>query len=240
MYHLNSFKLLITSSLLLLIAQAEAGVTIQGTRIIFPANAQSVSVQLDNSFDTPALLQTWIDTGDINTIPDATKIPFVLTPELTRIEPHSGQVIRIIPTHEPALPQDRESIFWFNLLDIPPQSKGNEGKNSLSFNVRTRIKLFYRPSSLKMSQEAAFKSVKFNYNNTSGMLVVTNNTPYYMNFEKIGFNTGKRLLQVSSPMLTPPFTSKDIKAKTLTSKIQSIDYTLINDMGGYFNGSYKL
>src|SRR5690606_17304236 len=126
-----------------------AGVTIDGTRIIFPSNAKSISVQLRNGVSTPALVQTWIDDGDMNEIPDADKIPFILTPPLTRVEPHKGQVIRILPTGSPGLPQDRESLFWFNMLDIPPDDPEYSGKNILTFNVRTRIKLFYRPANLK-------------------------------------------------------------------------------------------
>src|SRR5690606_22434537 len=69
-----------------------AGVTIDDTRIIFPSNAKSISVQLRNGVSTPALVQTWIDDGDINEIADADKIPFILTPPLTRVEPHKGRL----------------------------------------------------------------------------------------------------------------------------------------------------
>ncbi len=75
-----------------------AGVTIDGTRIIFPSNAKSISVQLRNGLSTPALVQTWIDNGDIDQIPNADQIPFVLTPPLSRVEPNRGQIIRIIPS----------------------------------------------------------------------------------------------------------------------------------------------
>ena len=85
-----------------------AGVTIDGTRIIFPSNAKSISVQLRNGFSTPALVQTWIDNGDIDQIPNADQIPFVLTPPLSRVDPNRGQIISIIPTGSPSLPQDRE------------------------------------------------------------------------------------------------------------------------------------
>ena len=140
-----------------------AGVTIDGTRIIFPSNAKSISVQLRNGLSTPALVQTWIDNGDIDQIPNADQIPFVLTPPLSRVEPNRGQIIRIIPTGSPSLPQDRESLFWFNMLDIPPDDPQYVGKNLLTFNVRTRIKLFYRPSNLKMSANTAYASIKAKY-----------------------------------------------------------------------------
>ena len=40
-----------------------ADVTIAGTRIIFPSTAKSVSVQLNNIGDQPALIQAWLDDG---------------------------------------------------------------------------------------------------------------------------------------------------------------------------------
>ncbi len=44
------------------------------------------------------------------------------------------------------LPQDRESLFWFNLLDIPPEPKNGKTDNYLQLAIRSRIKLFYRPA----------------------------------------------------------------------------------------------
>jgi P pilus assembly chaperone PapD len=50
-------------------------------------------VQLRNEFATPALVQTWIDQGDMSTMPAADQIPFVLTPPLSRVESKKGQII---------------------------------------------------------------------------------------------------------------------------------------------------
>ena len=134
----------------------QAGVSIDGTRIIFPASSTSVGVQVRNEFSTPALVQTWIDNGNMNEIPPAEEIPFVISPPLSRVEPHQGQIIRVIQTGSPELPEDRESLFWFNLLDVPPDNPNLSTQNLLSFTVRTRIKMFYRPAKLKMSINEAY------------------------------------------------------------------------------------
>ncbi|KAF1028434.1 MAG: putative fimbrial chaperone YehC [Acinetobacter bereziniae] len=70
---------------------AYAGVSIDGTRIIFPADSKSVNVQLRNIYDTPALVQAWIDIGDPKKTPQAEEVPFVLNPPLVRIEPNKGR-----------------------------------------------------------------------------------------------------------------------------------------------------
>ena len=114
---------------------AYAGVSIDGTRIIFPAHSKSVNVQLRNIYDTPALVQAWIDNGDPKKTPQAEEVPFVLNPPLVRIEPNKGQIIRIIPLDTSKLAKDRESIYWFNILDIPPSDPNLADKNHLSFTV---------------------------------------------------------------------------------------------------------
>ncbi|MEI3973708.1 fimbria/pilus periplasmic chaperone [Klebsiella pneumoniae] len=52
-----------------------------------------------------------MDTGDASVAPDSVNVPFIITPLIFRIEPHTGQTLRIMYTGE-ALPNDRESIFW--------------------------------------------------------------------------------------------------------------------------------
>ena len=155
----------------------QAGVSIDGTRIIFPASSTSVGVQVRNEFSTPALVQTWIDNGNMNEIPPAEEIPFVISPPLSRVEPHQGQIIRVIQTGSPELPEDRESLFWFNLLDVPPDNPNLSTQNLLSFTVRTRIKMFYRPAKLKMSINEAYNQIHFKYLNDEQKLEVNNPTP---------------------------------------------------------------
>ncbi|MCP6324282.1 fimbria/pilus periplasmic chaperone, partial [Klebsiella pneumoniae] len=59
-----------------------------------------------------------------------------------------------------ALPADRESVFWLNVLDVPPQPQG-EGGNFMQFAIRTRVKLFYRPVGLPGSAADAIEQVSW-------------------------------------------------------------------------------
>jgi len=210
-----------------------AGVSIDGTRIIFPSNAKSVSVQLRNEFATPALVQTWIDQGDMSTIPSADQIPFVLTPPLARVESKKGQIIRIIPTGSPVLPQDRESLYWFNMLDIPPEDPANAGKNILTFNVRSRIKLFYRPTSLKMSSDKAFASIRYNYNNNTQDVTLDNPTPYFVTVTKAEFkNQNQTASYTADAVMLVPFSKLTLNEFKLNFQPNRMIYTIINDLGG--------
>ncbi|WP_186018724.1 fimbrial biogenesis chaperone [Burkholderia gladioli] len=132
---------------LLFCTGAQASVTLSGTRVVFDAAEREVTIQLSNEGKQPALVQAWLDTGDERAEPERIEVPFLVTPALFRIEPGKGQVLRILHTGEP-LPSNRESLFWLNVLDVPPKASGGDEVNRLQFAFRTRIKMMYRPASL--------------------------------------------------------------------------------------------
>ena len=72
--------------------------------------------------------------------------PLVVLPPLQRVEPSERSVVRITKTPEAdRLPQDRESVFYFNLREIPPKSTKT---NVMQLALQTQIKLFYRPKAI--------------------------------------------------------------------------------------------
>lgn len=100
----------------------QASVVISGTRVIYPADANEVSVKINNGGPSPVLLQSWIDNSDVDAKPSAIKVPFVLTPPMNRVESGKGQTLRITYTGD-TLPSDRESVFWLNVLEVPVKSQ---------------------------------------------------------------------------------------------------------------------
>ena len=46
------------------------------------------------------------------------------------------------------LPGDRESVFFLNVLDIPPKPENIQNQNTVQLAIKSRIKMFYRPASL--------------------------------------------------------------------------------------------
>ncbi|WP_043219895.1 fimbrial biogenesis chaperone, partial [Burkholderia gladioli] len=89
-------------------AIADASVVIGGTRVIYGAGEPEVTIKLSNEGQSPALVQSWVDAGDTKSEPSTTKVPFVVTPPISRIDPSKSQTLRIVYTGEP-LPKDRES-----------------------------------------------------------------------------------------------------------------------------------
>uniref|UniRef100_A0A182SE45 Uncharacterized protein n=1 Tax=Anopheles maculatus TaxID=74869 RepID=A0A182SE45_9DIPT len=112
-----------------------------------------------NKGNTPSLMQIWIDRGKPETQPFDSDAAFVITPPIVRIDPKNGQSVRLMFTGE-KLPQDRETLFWFNALEIPPAS-ADQDKSSLQIAVRSRLKLFYRPAGLAGDAASAPNLVKW-------------------------------------------------------------------------------
>ncbi|MDR6491717.1 fimbria/pilus periplasmic chaperone [Paraburkholderia sp. 22099] len=236
-------KTLTTATLLAASAfcvQANASVVVAATRVVFPANEREVTVKLSNDGNTPALVQAWIDTGDQNASPEQIKVPFTLTPSMFRLDPKKGQTLRMIYTKEP-LAQDKESMFWLNVLEVPPKAGAGEDMNKLQLAFRTRIKVFFRPQGLQSSaQEAPSKaqwSIVRGADGKGYALQATNPTPYFVNLGSIALEAGGKTYDAGSGYLKPG-SSELFPIANLTSapSAAEVNYTSINDWGGGVKG----
>lgn len=217
---------------------ANADVTITGTRIIFPATEQNISIQLNNGGDKPSLIQAWLDTGNSSEIPESSTIPFVLMPTLTRIEPAKGQKLRLIAKDNLNLATDRETLFWFNILDIAP-SDATENSNQLQISVRSRIKLFYRPDNLPISANTAFGKLEFSYSKSTEVLEIKNPTPYYVTVYRVFVNENLDESQaiIKVPFMLEPFSS--VKNSIKLAHVNNLTYQVIDDLGAYIPHKIK-
>ena len=151
---------------------AHAAIVITGTRVIYPAESREVNVRLSNVENRPVLVQAWLDEGNPAASPDQIQVPFVLLPSVFRVEPRRGQSLRIMFTGAD-LPQDRESVYWLNVLEIPPKPAHAEDRNMIQLAFRTRIKLFYRPTGLYDDPTSVRSQLKWTFaSNDSGERVL--------------------------------------------------------------------
>lgn len=227
--------LLLASTGLWVQSTAHADAVIETTRIIYPEARRDVSFKITNaSKTTPSFVQMWLDDGDSNSSPEDISTPFSLTPPIARLKPEGSQVVRVVFTGD-ALPSDKESVFWFNMLEVPPKSKE---ETRLSFAVRTRIKMFYRPKGLKTDpiewmDKVTWKVVKGEKGWTAE---ATNPSPYFMSLFSISLGTdGKYDLVADGGMVSPKnkasFPLPGIEnLSQITQKTIRIEY--VNDYGG--------
>lgn len=229
-------KFLLLSVLFSVSNASMAGVTISGTRVVFPGSEREVSIRTNNKGKLPALVQVWIDDGKANADINQVKTPFIVTPPVYRIEQGKGQSLRLI-YNGMSLPQDRESLFWFNLLEIPPANKDEQlGKNSLELAFRTRIKIFWRPQALQDNSVKKFYRLSWEVINDSKKgtgIKITNPTGYYFSFDTGSFTQSGKKYVMNMDMVAPG-ASEVYYAKngsTFGGNVTQITAKLLNDYG---------
>lgn len=229
---------------------AQASVVITGTRIIYPAPAREVSVQIKNVGAVPALVQVWLDRGDDSAQPGsaAAQTPFLLTPPIARLEPKRGQTIRLVYSGEEILPADRESLFYFNLLDIPPKPTDDAQqvaeRNMLQLAVRSRLKLFYRPEALKkLSSDAAWKKLVWRAvadKDGAVALELENPSPFHVNVQRVDALSQGAVLPtaeaLAQTLMLAPFARERVDvptgARAQLRNASVLRLQIINDYGG--------
>ena len=208
---------------------AAADIVISGTRVIYPQSAKDVTVKMENRGSKPLLVQSWLDDGRDSVNPQELKLPFIVTPPVSRVDPAKGQTVRITWTQQP-LPQDRESLFWFNVLEVPPKAKEADSQNVLQLAFRTRIKMFFRPAELPGDPAVAAGNLKWSQQGAT--LMANNSSPYYVSMAAATITVNGKKIEVDSHTI-PPLSNEVIPVKNMTSMVNGkIEYTSINDFGG--------
>jgi chaperone protein EcpD len=223
-------------SLAIMSAPTQASVIVSSTRFIYKSNDKDISVKLSNEGAEPALVQVWVDDGDPTLAPAKLDVPFVVSSPILRLEPKQANRIRIVSTGA-ALPQDRETLFWLNVLEVPPNPKEADGKNYLQFAVRTRLKLIYRPSTLTGNLGAAVKELKVEVLQRAPFKIrVSNPGPYLLSFNEIwplrdGKQIGTGLFSMVKPFDSIDLTFAGDEKTGQVTDVSAISFSLLDDYG---------
>lgn len=215
-----------------------ASVVMTGSRVIYASDAKSVDVQLRNNDDFPYVIQAWFDSGDNKSTPATGKAPFVVTPPTFRIAAKDGQVLRIFFTGGNTLPQDRESVFYFNFLQVPPGNIAGDKGNQMVILLKNRMKLFYRPATLKNNNKKIFDYLNFSKISSSS-IQITNTSPYYISLSKVAVRNA--VAKEAAPMIAP-FSTVDVALVQgkATGSVQGIEIGLVNDYGATVTHEYPI
>lgn len=224
-----TYASLICMSTALCSFNASADIVIAGTRVVYPQSSKDVTVKMENHGNKPLLVQSWLDDGRDNVNPQELKLPFIVTPPVSRVDPSKGQTIRITWTRQP-LAQDRESLFWFNVLEVPPKAKEADSQNVLQLAFRTRIKMFFRPEGLQGDPAIAAGKVKWSQQGNT--LIANNSSPYFVSMASAAITINGKKIDVDAHTL-PPFSNENVPVKNAMNMAGGkIEYTTINDFGG--------
>lgn len=215
-------------------SSAQADMIIDTTRVIYPEARREVSFKISNvSKDKPAFVQMWLDNGNPASAPEDSVTPFNLSPPVARLRADGAQVVRLVYTGEP-LPVDRESVFYFNMLEVPQKSAE---ENKLVFAVRTRIKVFFRPKALRGDPNEMVNKSSWKILQKDGNWVAegTNPTPYHMSFFSVSLGQGGSYADIFDGGMLPPFGKGTVvlgEVGKLTPTQNQLKVEFVSDYGG--------
>lgn len=211
-------------------------IIVNGTRFIYAENDKEITIQLNNTANRPAVAQIWLDEGNSKALPETIKTPFQIMPPISKLSAGGGQTIRIKLIDKSQLSTDKETLYWLNLLDIPPitKSEKNADQNMLQLAIRSRFKFMYRPNKLG-SRELAPENLQVSGGN--GTLQIKNPTPFFITVTTV--NTDSSTLNLEGFMLSPNET-KTIKIRGVVSVGESLTINNINDYGAEVPAKIKV
>ena len=203
---------------------ANAAVVPDRTRVIYEEGATSVSVTVSNKNpQLPFVVQSWIEDASGKKISS----PFMVLPPLQRIEPNESSMLRIVKLPETALPKDRESVFYLNIREIPPKS---EAVNAMQIALQSKIKLFYRPASVKRERgEDLAQKLNLKIDPIGKQLLIDNPTPFHITV--VGLLVGPQMTKMPvETVMIAPFSGARLALNT--PAFSELRVSNMNDFGG--------
>lgn len=228
--HSARLKAGLLACLLLELPNSHAALTISSTRVVFDSDKRNVSLRVLNPSTKPFAVQTWV-----NTITDdqTTAVPFIASPPLFRLDASKEQQVQINGLPQ-SLPKDRESLFYFNVQEIP-QLETRE-TNQLNIALRTRIKLFWRPTEITGNPLDSLKDLQWSIQNIDGkpQLIVNNPTPFHVSFIRIELSANGQTFSLKDTTMSRPLNTQTYALDGFkpTAGMQ-VTFSAINDYGAF-------
>lgn len=215
---------------LLMTVSATAAVRPQLTRIVAYADQKETPVEILNESSEDYMIQAWLE----DTHGSDANIPLVLTPPVMKLGGQKQGKLRLV-VMPGAIPQDRESVYWLSIQEIPPKAEVN---NKLVVAIRSRLKVFVRPKGLNYDDAAkAVKSLtwKVERDGSGTWLTATNPSNYYISFGRLQLSqSGKApvMLEDKFNMPAPHDSQRYAVPKGFTGGKVTLSYSAMNDYGG--------
>jgi chaperone protein PapD len=206
-----------------------SAITLDRTRAIYNGSQKSLSIILSNkNKHLPYLAQAWVEDSNKQKV----NSPFIILPPLQRIEPGESNQVRIESSAKiDQLPQDRESIYYFNIREVPPKA---EKPNVMQIALQSKIKLFYRPKGLEVNSTDLINNpwqnnlvlIKQNSN-----VIAKNPTAYYVTILTIRQSKNGPDAENFEAKMIAPFSEEVLPVKAQWIGDAPV-VTYINDYGG--------
>ncbi|EQA4953447.1 fimbria/pilus periplasmic chaperone [Salmonella enterica] len=202
-----------------------AAINVDRTRIIMNGSEKTIAITLSNdNTHKPFLAQSWVTDAD-----GVKTNALMALPPLQRIDGGQKGQVRItqVGALTARLPQDRETLFWFNVRGIPPKT---DEDNILQLAMQSRLKLFYRPDAVVRGFSDQPEK-KLTAEREAGRLTLKNPTPYYITVVWLGTDRRHPLSGFGQGGMVPPFSSLPLKA-VLPAETRQLWVGYVDDYGG--------
>ncbi len=215
------------------LVSTQAAVVIEGTRIVYNESQREVNVKLGNVDEKVAtLVQIWIDEDNIDATASSSGVPFILNPPLAKIGPGKKQQVRMVYIGENENLK-QEKLYWFNMLEVPPKS--NE-PSSLSFAVRTRVKLFFRPKAMNGMVPNAPETTVWRWTSTKEPFEIEahNTSLFHMSMPSVFLEGTASPIELSRGTMIAPNERVKFKVEGLSvppDSAMKIRHSSLNDFG---------
>lgn len=190
-----------TALLALSTLPAQGALTVDRSRLVYNEGEPSVSLSVTNRNERdPYLAQGWLE----NEKEEKISGPLMVLPPVQRVEAGAKTRVRIQALADISkLPKDRESVFYFNLREIPPKS---DKPNTLTLAMQTRLKVFYRPQGLKVDPmiDTVPGTETLTLEKSGDRYTINNPTPYHFSFVEVRPSLTGRGLENVEPMMVAP------------------------------------
>ncbi|WP_421535073.1 molecular chaperone [Pseudomonas marginalis] len=232
-----------TLLLSMLCTHSIASVVITGTRLVYPEKDSEITVSLENKGELPILGQTWMDSGNIYSTPSNAIAPFILTPPVFRMDANAVQSVRMRLVGGD-LPKNKESVFYFNLLEVPTKADIQVTDSSLQMAFRTRIKVFYRPKALNGTASEAIEKLQWTLLREGNGFVLQGYNPsdFYVSLAEVALVDGNQRFTAEADMIAPRerhnFALSTLKKAPASHA--NIKLSAINDWGAYVQSTQPL
>lgn len=221
------------SSLWLLAFSLQAAVNISTTRVVFNHGETQRTVRLVNDGDYPVVVQSWVDEGDPQKGPSQASAPFVVLPPVLKILPGEQRELRIMTTGK-GLAQDRESLYWLNVYQIPPEKKAEQAGEKMRLALRSQLKVLWRPKNTGVLTEKSINMLSFRYG--SGTIYAVNDTSWNITLGDVSFEE----YSISGIVVPPRSRTAIFNSASPVNRNNKINFTVINDEGNRWGFSSEV
>ena len=131
------------------------------------------------------------------------------------------------------LPQDRESLFYLSVREIPPKP---DKANVLQLAMQSRIKLFFRPTAIIPKSKSEIWQDQVVFQKSGNKMTAQNPTPYYITIIGLSRVKGEKITKFPGIMVAP---KSSLEFSVTDGGVREFAMMYVNDYGGHPELKYR-